>query len=193
MRVKDITKQQAVIDATIQVVNEIGFASASISKIAKRAGVSVATIYIYHTDKNDLMVNTYYEVKKTLSAFSYNGMDLDSNDIQAQFRILWQNLLKAGSIHPTMVSYAEQFSNAPYADMVDKDRIMVFAAPLLDLIQRGKREKVLKNITIETFMAFFVAPANYLGNRKLCAGFDVTETNIQEAFDLAWAAISTLD
>lgn len=36
MRIRDENKVEAIYDATIQLVNEIGFAEASISKIAKK-------------------------------------------------------------------------------------------------------------------------------------------------------------
>ena len=45
MRVKDEVKQDAIIEATIKLVNEIGFVSSSVSKIAKEANVSPATLY----------------------------------------------------------------------------------------------------------------------------------------------------
>ena len=66
MRVKDEIKQEALFEATIKVVNQIGFASSSVSKIAKEAGVSPATIYIYHKNKEDLLISSYVEIKKKL-------------------------------------------------------------------------------------------------------------------------------
>ena len=68
VRVKDEIKQQAIIDATIELVNEIGFVSSSVSKIAKKAGVSPATIYIYYENKEDLIVSTYMDIKTFLGA-----------------------------------------------------------------------------------------------------------------------------
>ena len=63
MRYKDEQKQDAIIQATIQLVNEIGFAASSVSKIAKQANVSPATLYIYYTNKEDLLVSTYVSIK----------------------------------------------------------------------------------------------------------------------------------
>ena len=56
MRTKDGIKQEALFEATVKLVNEIGFASSSVSKIAKQAGISPATIYIYYKNKEDLLV-----------------------------------------------------------------------------------------------------------------------------------------
>jgi len=42
VRAKDEIKQEALFEATIKVVNQIGFASSSVSKIAREAGISPA-------------------------------------------------------------------------------------------------------------------------------------------------------
>ena len=67
MRVKDELKQDALFKATIKLVNEIGFVASSVSKIAREADVSPATIYVYYKNKEDLLVSTYINIKQTLS------------------------------------------------------------------------------------------------------------------------------
>ena len=51
MRRKDDEKEQRIKEAVIEVVLAEGFGGASISKIAKCAGISRATVYIYHENK----------------------------------------------------------------------------------------------------------------------------------------------
>jgi AcrR family transcriptional regulator len=53
MRLKDETKKSAIRSATIRVVNKLGLEGASVSKIAKEADISAASIY------------TYFEIKTT--------------------------------------------------------------------------------------------------------------------------------
>ena len=67
MRVKDQDKQTALFEATVKTVNEMGFVAASVSKIAKEANVSPATLYVYYDNKEDLLVSTYIEIKKNFS------------------------------------------------------------------------------------------------------------------------------
>lgn len=188
MRVKDEVKQQAVIDATIKVVNDIGFASASISKIAKEAGVSVATIYVYHTNKEDLLVNVYYEVKRRLTLLYYQGME-ESRSAKVQLKTFWTNVVKAGAKVPKLISYAEQFANAPFVDLVDEEVVAEFATPLLRVIDKAVNDKAIKKIEFDLFIALFVAPANYLGNRKVCSRFEASDKNINKAFDMIWLSI----
>ena len=74
MRIKDINKQEAIISATVELVNEIGFVSSSVSKIAKKANVSPATIYIYYKNKEDLLISTYVEIKKKMSLAIFKNL-----------------------------------------------------------------------------------------------------------------------
>jgi len=188
MRERDVQKQKAVIEATIKVINEIGFVSASISKIAKEAGVSVGTIYIYYENKEDLVVSIYYEVKKDITSFLYQDLD-ETMSVEQNFKVLWENTIKAGAQIVNLISYSEQFANSPFYDLIDHSKIYELMQPILDLIKRGVEEKTLKDISIEVFVAFFIIPATFLANRKKCASFDVSTKNIDDTFQLAWNTI----
>ena len=67
MRTKDEQKKEALLNATVKLVNEIGFASASVSKIAKEAGVSPSTLYVFFKNKEDLLLSTYIDIKLDIS------------------------------------------------------------------------------------------------------------------------------
>ena len=54
MRMKDENKKAAISKAIIGLINEIGFANISMSKIAKATGLSAATLYVYYENKEDM-------------------------------------------------------------------------------------------------------------------------------------------
>ena len=64
--------QQAVIDLTIQK----GASNLTTAGVAKQAGVSPATLYIYYKDKTDMLSRIYENVKDEL----HSGLDIDLND-----------------------------------------------------------------------------------------------------------------
>lgn len=93
MRTKDDEKDSALFEATVKLVNEIGFASSSVSKIAREAGVSPATIYVYYKNKEDLLVSTYIAIKLDLS----KALLRDFNDhlpIRDILRNVWFNMFE---------------------------------------------------------------------------------------------------
>jgi AcrR family transcriptional regulator len=61
MRVKTDAKRRAILAAAAEVFREHGFAAASMSAVAERAGGSKATLYRYFASKDDLFVSLMLE------------------------------------------------------------------------------------------------------------------------------------
>jgi AcrR family transcriptional regulator len=188
MRLKDEAKQDAIIKATVKLVNEIGFASSSVSKIAKEAEVSPATIYVYYKNKEDLLVSTYIEIKQKLGEALGQGFD-DSKPIRDIMRDFWFKAFRFISKYPDKFQYTEQFANSPYSSLVDKEEVEKYFEPMIKVIQRGIEQKILKNVSFEMFQIFSFFPVMVLANPRLCANFDCSEENIETAFNMAWDAI----
>lgn len=91
MRPRDEAKKDALYSATIQVVNEEGFAAASVNKIAKRAGISPGTLYIYFSNKEDLLVSTFLTVKSQLSEYTLSDFS-SNNTLKENVRNFWLRL-----------------------------------------------------------------------------------------------------
>lgn len=188
MRIKDIQKEKAVVDATIKLVNENGLNNTSISKIAKEAGVSQATLYIYYQNKEDLVVSIFYNVKERLT--TYYHKDLDNNcTIEENLRMLWGNSIKARHYLPELVSYDLQFMNSPFNDLVDSTKMQEFAQPLAQMVEKGIREKVIKEMSLDIFIAFFLSPASFLSSKRMSSRFTVTDQSIEDTFHLAFKTI----
>ena len=88
MRTRDDEKKAALFEATVKLVNEIGFVSSSVSKIAKEAGVSPATLYVYYKNKEDLLVSTYVDIKMNMSRALLEDFD-ESLPIRDILRHVW--------------------------------------------------------------------------------------------------------
>lgn len=63
MQTKDENKKQNILSAVAKMIVSGGLESVSISQVAKRAGVSKGTVYVYFADKLDLLRQTY-QVKR---------------------------------------------------------------------------------------------------------------------------------
>lgn len=188
MRTRDDRKQEALFLATIKVVNQIGFAASSVSKIAKEAGVSPATLYVYFKNKDDLLVSTYLEIKQGMGAAMLAGFDeyLPVHDI---FHRVWHNAFSYVSNNLEEFRYIEQFANSPYSEQVDKNRVQVHFEPLIKVIRKGIAEKIIKDVHLDILGAFLFHPIMVLANPNHCKSFDLTEKNIDAAFRMAWDAL----
>lgn len=188
MRTRDEIKQDALFNATVKLVNEIGFASSSVSKIAKEAGISPATVYIYYKNKEDLLISTYMDIKKDFMAAMLKDFDA-SQPIRDILRKLWFNMFAYISDHQADFRFTEQFANSPYTELVDTQEIDQMLMPIIQVVQRGIEQKILKNVSFEVISAFGFYPIYTLANPKLCTQFRKSETDIETAFTLAWDAI----
>ena len=188
MRTRDEGKQRALLKATVKTVNAMGFAAASVSKIAKEAGVSPATLYVYYDNKEDLLTSTYIDIKKDFSRAVLKDFDpaLPIRDI---LRNVWMTMFEYISSHPDCFRFSDQFTNSPYYAQIDKEMVEGYFAPLLEVLKRGIQQKIIKDVPFDVLTAFMVYPVMALSNPSLCADFDPTQSSMEKAFNLAWDAI----
>ena len=188
MRVRDEFKQDALFKATIELVNEIGFAASSVAKIAGEAKVSPATVYIYYKNKEDLLVSTYLSIKEKLGTAILKDFD-ETAPIHDIFHKVWLNMFHYISENTGYFQFAEQFSNSPYMDQVDKKDLGKSYEPIRRVLQKGVEQKIIKDITLDILTAFMFSPLYSLANKRLCANFEKNEINVEKLFTLAWDAI----
>lgn len=188
MRTRDDKKQQALFEATIKLVNEIGFAASSVSKIAGEAGVSPATLYVYFTNKEDLLISTYVEVKTGMGHALLEGFDAEAPVHDTLHRV-WHNTFSYVLKNPEEFRYAEQFANSPYSELVDKSRVSETFEPLLRVIEKGIAQKIIKNVSLDMLVAFMFHPVMVLANPRHCSAFEPSDENIEAAFRMAWDAL----
>jgi AcrR family transcriptional regulator len=188
MRTKDDEKKEALFQATIKLVNDIGFVSSSVSKIAKEARVSPATLYVYYKNKEDLLVSTYVDLKLDFSQAILNDLD-DTLPIRDILRNVWISIFDYISNNLEYYKFMEQFANSPYSALVDRQAVEQYFVPLANVMQRGIEQKIIKPVDRHVLVAFFFHPVSYLANPRLCQEFALTRDDIETAFTMAWDAI----
>jgi AcrR family transcriptional regulator len=188
MRTRDDKKQEALFLATIKLVNEIGFASSSVSKIAREAEVSPATLYVYFKNKEDLLVSTYVEIKMGMGAALLAGLD-ESKPLHDILYRVWHNVFTYVSSNREEFRYAEQFANSPYTELVDRAQVESTFVPLIRIIQDGIDQKIIKDVNLDILGVFMFHPILILANPYHCRDFEPTKENIDIAFRMAWDAI----
>jgi AcrR family transcriptional regulator len=188
MRYKDEAKQSEIIRATVKLVNQVGFAASSVSKIAKEADVSPATIYIYYENKEDLLVSTYVDIKKRLSETILKDFE-DSKPIRDILKTSWFKTFHFISNFPDDFQYTEQFANSPYSSLVDKDEVDKHFEPIIKVIQTGIQQKIIKDVPLDILLIFVYYPVAILSNPRLSAKLNCDEKCIETAFNMAWDAI----
>lgn len=112
MRMKDDDKQNSIKNAVVQLILEEGFHGTSISKIAKEAGVSPATVYIYYQNKEEMMKDIYHEYSEEVFDYIQRRLTRDMTGeqfIDVMIRGYYNYIINNKEIF----HFIEQFSNCP--------------------------------------------------------------------------------
>jgi AcrR family transcriptional regulator len=189
MRQRDDRKQKAICDAAIKLITANGFADTSMSKIARAAKVSPATIYVYFENKEDLLSKIYSLVKQEMGVELTRGLE-PQMPVKRSFRIVWDNFYRYAVTRPVRFAFTEQFANSPLVGKICKEESMDHFQPLLKLVERGKKEKIFKNISLEILQAFTFAPLTGLIKQHFSKEIVLDDKMVAAVFEIAWDAVT---
>ncbi len=185
---KSIDKRNALIQATIELVNNNGFHATPMSKIAQMANVSPATIYIYFENKQDLVNQTYLEVKTKYNAFVFKTYN-EQASVKTGFEHIWRRIAAFNINECEYSFFLNQCNNTPIIDEPSKKEGIRHLQPLLDLWQRGKNEGVIKPISDYILYAYSINPISFLMIAQKQEEFQLSKVHVEEAFITAWDSI----
>ncbi|AMC11182.1 transcriptional regulator [Lutibacter profundi] len=188
IRQKCDKKRTALLNATLHLVNNQGFHAAPMSKIAKMAEMSPATIYIYFENKQDLINKLYLEVKKSFSEYAFSNYS-ENLSIEKGFKLIWYNIadFKLNKIEEAI--FLSQCDNTPMIDEQSRQEGIKHLQPLLDLWERGQKEGIIKSLSPYILYAFTIYPLAFLminQQRNFCK---LDKIKLDDAFKSAWNSI----
>ena len=186
-RTRDQAKYDAIMRASIQLTNKLGFDGISISKIAKRAKVSPATIYIYFKNKDDLFTKLYISIRREIHQGLIQGIE-DSMTVEQTFKLIWYNSFTYHLNHPEYVTFREKFEHSSMMKHI-KETEFESAQFVGKLFQRGIDEKVIKNLPLPILIAFAFIPVITLLRFHLSGIIKMDEDQIRQAYEFAWNTI----
>ncbi|MCY4532644.1 MAG: TetR/AcrR family transcriptional regulator [Gammaproteobacteria bacterium] len=186
MRPRDQHKREAIFEATVKLVSDVGFADVSVSKIAKEANVSPATIYVYYKNKEDLLISIFVEIHEQKASAAMKGFD-ETSPLKEMFRKIWNNSFKFISENRDHLQYHEQFRSSPYNDLVNSTEATNIMQPFLAALESGAKDKVIKRIDDDILVAFIFSAIPVLSSSSYKT--KMTRKNIETAFEMAWDAI----
>ena len=185
---KSIDKRNALIKATIELVNNSGFHATPMSKIAKMANVSPATIYLYFENKQDLVNQTYLEVKTKYTDFVFKTYN-ENTSVKTGFELIWKRIAEFNINECEYSFFLNQCNNTPIIDEPSRKEGIRHLQPLLNLWKRGKKEGVIKPISDYILYAYSINPLSFLMIAQKQDEFQLTQDHVEEAFLTAWDSI----
>jgi len=188
MRTKSIEKKEALLQATLNLVNNNGFHAAPMSKIAKLAGVSPATIYLYFESKQDLINQLYINSKVAFTQEIFKNYNV-AMPVKKGFELIWYNIANYKLRQTCSSSFLAQCETTPMIDSKVREEALQHFKPLLALWQRGQEEEIIKPVSSYILYANAIYPLTFLLSTHKQGDFDLDESQLEHAFTAAWDSI----
>ena len=188
MRMKDENKKEAITTAIIGLVNEIGFANISMSKIAKATGLSAATLYVYYENKEDMLRKVYLDVKKQMIEECSKNICPQEN-VQEAVRKLCDNLLSYMQDYKDEFLYIEQACNSPMATDEMMEELEQYNQDTIRIFQRGVQEGLLKKTSPALLISFCYYPIQQIFKEWRKEKSMLSEVDFEVVFQMCWDAI----
>ncbi len=160
-----------------------GFDGLSMQKLAKAAGVSPATIYIYFKDRDDLIMQLWAtEMKKMVEAI-LEGFDPDAS-FEDGLRIQWYNRARFLMDNPNSMHFMEQIKYSPYYNVSLTRMDPTFLSMMKQFTHNAIDRKELVRLPFEIYWSVAFAPLYQLVKLHISGrGFkgEPTEFKLDEA------------
>lgn len=189
---KSIDKRNALINATIELVNNDGFHATPMSKIAKMACVSPATIYLYFENKQDLVNKTYLEVKSSYTAYAFATYD-ETMSVKEGFEVIWKRIAEFKLKEDAYAMFLAQCDNTPMIDEESRQEGIRHLQPLLDVWKRGIKEGVIKPMSDYMLYAYAINPLSFLTIAQNRGALVLDDIQLELAFEAAWSSIKVCE
>jgi AcrR family transcriptional regulator len=157
MRTRNADKEQLVKQQAIEMLVRDGLEGFSVNKLAKACGISVATLYIYYKDKDDLIVQIALEEAKHMSAVILKNFDPESS-FEEGLRQQWKNRSKYMLDNPTAALLFEQLRSSSYSERVFKNTTAEFKESMGKFMKNAVDRGEIDLLPIEVYWSVAFAP-----------------------------------
>lgn len=156
MRVRDPAKEHSIREQALDMIVAHGFDGLSMQKLAKAAGVSPATIYIYFKNRDDLIVSLYREEAQKMADLTLEGFDPQMSFAEG-LRVQWINRARYCLANPKRAHFMEQIRHSPFYAR-ENARKSLFAETMCTFVESCIARGELIRIPVEVYWAVAFAP-----------------------------------
>lgn len=193
MRKRDVDKEALVKQKAIELLVRDGFEGFSINKLAKACDISVATLYIYYKDRDDLIVRIALEEAKMMSSTVLRDFTPDLS-FEEGLRLQWKNRAAHVLQNPDLSLFFEKLRNSTYRELVFDSIVGDFKEVMGKFITNAIKRGEIDPMPLEVYWSVAFAPLYNLlrfhqeGRSIGGKPFVFSETILWQTFDLVLKA-----
>lgn len=157
MRPRDENKETAIRDKALEMAVKDGFDGLSMQKLARSAGVSPATIYIYFKDRDDLILQLFLQEMKRMSDATLEGFD-PLMHFDEGLKVQWLNRARFCIQYPVSMHFLEQIKYSPYHEAFMKKVDTTFQKTMGEFVHNAINRKEIVKVPLEIYWSLAFAP-----------------------------------
>lgn len=157
MRYRDENKVLAIREAAINMVARDGLENFGINRLAKAAGVSPATIYIYYKDKEDLLTTISIEEGIRMTRATLDGFD-PNMFFKEGLWVQWKNRADFSLDNHMAAAFFEQLRNSTYKDKMVEAIGEEFKKKMGNFVENAIIRGEIKRMSLEVYWSVAFAP-----------------------------------
>ncbi|MCE6990001.1 TetR/AcrR family transcriptional regulator [Dyadobacter sp. CY323] len=142
-------------EKAIEIIVNHGFDGLSMHKLAKSAGVSVATIYIYFKDREQLIQQLYTEENAKMAEATLLNFNPESH-FDEGLKVQWMNRMRYCLKNPYSMTFMEQVKHSPLVDRSSIDQRFLHA--MSTFVHKAIERKEIVSLPVEIYWSIAFAP-----------------------------------
>ena len=148
-------KKQKILESALKLFVEKGIDNTSTSLISKEAGVATGTLYLYFETKVDLIreLGTSIQEESLESFLDFIGFSVSYQSLEK----FWLERVEWGVNNPDKYKFMIQFKSSPYNTRNTETKLPDHEQKLLNLIEDGIKNKILKDLSPKYISRFFTS------------------------------------
>jgi AcrR family transcriptional regulator len=194
MRTRNADKESLVKQKAIELLGKDGFEGFSVNNLARACNISVATIYIYYKDKDDLIIQISQEEARKMGESMIRGLHPDMS-FESGLRLQWKNRYEYMMANPALGLFFDQLRSSTYQQQFLVTFMSHFEGPIGSFMRNVVKRGELRNMPLEVYWSVAFAPLYSLirfhNEGKSLGGrpFKMTDELLWQTFDLVLKAL----
>jgi AcrR family transcriptional regulator len=194
MRTRDTQKETTIRDQAVEMIVQHGLDGFSMQKLAKAAGVSPATLYIYYKDRDDLILQISLDITNRLMETSLQDFHPKMSFADG-LRSQWHNRLEFFLKNPMDMEFIEQIRYTPIYERVQENMVKNFGEIMGKFVHNAVNNGELAPLPFEVYWSVAFAPLYQLikfhtqGRSYKNTRFELTDELMEQTLELVLKAL----
>ena len=157
-----MSKREAILQATIDVVAKFGIANSPTDQIAKQAGAAQLTLFRLFGSKKELFHQANKEVEKRIQDILWPAIE-GIMDLEQKLEILFRTGIKYYRKCPNELAYMQEYMHSleglrQRPDLLCDKGEDISQYPLITLLHEGRAQGIFKNLRMSALVGLTGAP-----------------------------------